>query len=1465
MKQLLLLSILLHLSWYLCTAQSCNNWLSTPSINSVVNIGDLDVPGDQITVEATINSLSAIDGDIVTKHNTPADVNYLLRPNDASITTTNGFFLTPAICGFELNKTYHVAMVYNGSILKFYRNGFLMSQVAATGNLFQNNWNTRFGYYDPAFWNSQFTGYINEVRIWNVARTQNQIQTYMNSSLPAPTTQPGLLANYTFDNLLNKQGNATYNGTLGGAASINATNPNCTFVADSCGKVAIDSLIINTYTPVTALNPCDNKITVEDASTFNIGDTVLIIQMKGAVIDTSNTTAFGNITSYKNAGNYEFNYVKSKAGNVIELKDSLTRAYDIPTGKVQLIRIPYYNSASLTSVLTCLPWDGSKGGVLVLNAKNAVTLQADINLTAKGFHGGNSHNYHSNTLYCFENNYYYPAGSVTAASKGESITSLSDNISWGKGAAGNGGGGGLGHNSGGGGGANGGAGGFGGYQLDVCGNAPFDNRGIGANILLYSTVQNKIFLGGGGGSGHTDQIHGSDMQGGNGGGIIIINTPNLNANGFNIIANGGDAPQCLSAGTTDCHDGGGGGGGGGVILINTNNYIASTQLVATGGKGADLSVYDPSLGANRIGPGGGGGAGVTWLNNSSLPAVVLNNLTGGINGLILADNNNPWGTTSGKTGNNLFNLALPFDTKPFKKNIDSVRIKIASTSCNAFAFTGLAYVQKNPVKTWYWDFGDGVTANTTVVKHPFAAAGIHTISLIITDSNGCIDSIKTSVTTTGSTIDFSYKQDACNTLSVQFTGVGNAPVNPSWVFGDGNLAPGVSTTHTYAVTGNYTVQYSVQNGGCSDTITKTISVNILRQDIILTHDTTICFGTTKQLLTAPSLNFCWSPTTYLNDPTLANPTTNSPVPITYFFTAEIPDSNIITNGDFGAGNTGFTSQYNFANPNVTEGQYFVGPNPPNWNASLSSCGDHTTGNGNMMLVDGALVPDILVWKQTVSVLPNTNYAFSTWMQALYTPNPTELRFSINGGNVGNLITAALSTCTWTQFYTTWNSGNSTIATIAIVNKNTIVQRNDFALDDISFSPVLIKRDSVIITVDQLFVKANNDTVICAGKSVQLTATGGITYNWSPSTGLTNAGIANPVATPPASNQYTVTGTDGKGCTAADTVSISTKALPVVTITADTTICKTRTVQLRATGGANYQWVPAAGLSNASIANPVASPVNTTRYSVIVTGTNSCSAADSVNISISPEPVFTISPADTTCLNTTAQLMATGGDVYTWSPASLVSNANIANPVTNNNNNAVYTVVIKELTCNNTTTLTTTVAVLAAPAIKASKSNDIDCSFAAAQLQTTGAGQFSWSPAGALNNSAVANPMASPTVTTLYTVHAVDFTTNCTATDTITVFVNKGGSSSFYIPSAFTPNGDGINDCFKVSHFNFIKSVDISIYNRYGSLVFHTTTDNVCWDGTYRGKDADPGNYVYYIKAEDNCNKFYKKGNLLLIR
>src|SRR5437868_2337729 len=156
---------------------NCNNWLATPSNPSSAEFGQINVPGNKITVEAVIMRTTPYSGgllyagDVVSKHDSPADVNYLLRPNTAEITTLNGYFRTPDICEIELNKTYHIAMVYDGSTLKFYRNGFLMSQVAATGNLYQNSWETRIGYYEHQLVNTNFIGYINEVRIWNTART----------------------------------------------------------------------------------------------------------------------------------------------------------------------------------------------------------------------------------------------------------------------------------------------------------------------------------------------------------------------------------------------------------------------------------------------------------------------------------------------------------------------------------------------------------------------------------------------------------------------------------------------------------------------------------------------------------------------------------------------------------------------------------------------------------------------------------------------------------------------------------------------------------------------------------------------------------------------------------------------------------------------------------------------------------------------------------------------------------------------------------------------------------------------------------------------------------------------------------------------------------------------------------------------------------------------------------------------
>ena len=1222
--------------------------------------------------------------------------------------------------------------------------------------------------------------------------------------------------------------------------------------------------IINEYTEVISLDPCVNGLLVADASKYNIGDTVMIIQMKGAVIDSTNTGNFGTVADYKNAGNYEFNIVKQKTGNTLSLLNLLERQYDIPNGKVQLIRVPYFSTANITSTLTCLPWDGSKGGVLVLNARDAINMSANIDVSGKGFNGGNSPNPNTTTLYCNYDNFYYPENTQGAAAKGESISSISPAFAWGKGSPANGGGGGNGHNSGGGGGSNGGQGGFGGYQLDACGGAATDNRGIGGKNLLYNNISNKLFLGGGGGAGHTDNAGGSNMNGANGGGIVIIKSPVINNGGFKINAKGADISNCNLSPIDLCHDGNGGGGGGGTVLIESNNFSSPTDIDISGGKGGDLVVYFlPN--ASKIGPGGGGGAGVFWTNNSSLPANINVVNFGGKNGVIIPDGNIPYGTTPGQPGQNLFNLKIPIDTILFKPNIDSVRIKDSATSCASFDFNGLGYTNTAAINSWKWSFGDGGTDVQQNTSHTYSAAGTYTVTLVVTDINGCKDSITRDVSANTTSFDFSYEQEVCNPLSVKFTNIGAGTMNPYWSFGDGNTITGtLIPTHTYASPGNYVVKFSVQNGGCIDTIAKTISLSIIPADIIITPDTIICINSTKQLRTIPSLNFCWSPVTYLDNPLSPNPVTSTPQNITYYFTAQVTGTNIINNGNFDNGNTGFTSEYSYANPNVTEGQYFVGPSPQGWNASLSNCGDHSTGNGNMMLVNGAPAADVNVWKQTVTVAPNTNYAFSTWIQALYTPNPAELSFSINGSNIGNLITASLPTCTWTQFFTTWNSGNNTSATISIVNKNTFVQGNDFALDDISFAPVLVKRDSVKISVNTPFIKSNNDSTVCSGSTIQLQTSGANTYSWTPSTGLSNSAIPNPVATVSNTIAYFVSGVNNFGCIAKDTVNLTALPLPVIIKSNDTSICNNTSVQIFASGGNMYSWSPAATLSNPNIPDPVASPSSTTKYFVTVTGNNACSNTDSVLVKINPPPVFSVSPNSSVCSKSSTQLVASGGDTYTWSPADGLDNPNISNPMSTPGASITYTVSIHENTCNETGTLSTNVKVLPLPDVNATSSNDLTCSLGSSQLNATGAANYTWSPAIGLNNSNIANPVATPSNTTVYKVIGKD-NNGCTNSDTVTVKADFSMNALYLLPNSFTPNDDGINDCFGIKYWGQVDQLDFNIYNRFGERVFHTNNSTVCWDGMYKGQLQDAGAFVYIIKAKTACGNIDKKGTVMLLR
>lgn len=164
------------------------------------------------------------------------------------------------------------------------------------------------------------------------------------------------------------------------------------------------------------------------------------------------------------------------------------------------------------------------------------------------------------------------------------------------------------------------------------------------------------------------------------------------------------------------------------------------------------------------------------------------------------------------------------------------------------------------------------------------------------------------------------------------------------------------------------------------------------------------------------------------------------------------NANLIVNGGFESGNTGFTSDYVFSanlNPDTT---YNIGSDPNAFHPAWASFGPQE-GN-NMMIINGAITTNDLVWEQVISGLSmNTLYYFSAYAASTYHTNPATLNFSINGSIIGASFTPGNVPGIWKQFYVSWNSGSNTSATIQILDTNRQYDGNDFALDNLSFSTI----------------------------------------------------------------------------------------------------------------------------------------------------------------------------------------------------------------------------------------------------------------------------------------------------------------------------------------------------------------------------------------------------------------------------
>ncbi|MFM7710518.1 MAG: gliding motility-associated C-terminal domain-containing protein, partial [Ferruginibacter sp.] len=218
------------------------------------------------------------------------------------------------------------------------------------------------------------------------------------------------------------------------------------------------------------------------------------------------------------------------------------------------------------------------------------------------------------------------------------------------------------------------------------------------------------------------------------------------------------------------------------------------------------------------------------------------------------------------------------------------------------------------------------------------------------------------------------------------------------------------------------------------------------------------------------------------------------------------------------------------------------------------------------------------------------------------------------------------------------------------------------------------------------VVADNDSRICRGTRVNLSASGAATYSWTPNRYLTCGDCSNPVSTPTQDVVYVVEGTSINGCKNSDTVRINVIQPFNMSVSPNDTLCVGKSVQLNAQRAVRYEWSPATGLNNTTIANPVATPLTSTRYRVIgydaehcFTDTGYVYLVVGQNPTVNAGPDIEASTGSTVNLNATAQ----NGPIvsWNWTPSNGLSCNNCQNPVLSvNNNTTLYVTVENRFGC-----------------------------------------------------------------------------------------------------------------------------------------------------------------------------------------
>jgi len=698
---------------------------------------------------------------------------------------------------------------------------------------------------------------------------------------------------------------------------------------------------------------------------------------------------------------------------------------------------------------------------------------------------------------------------------------------------------------------------------------------------------------------------------------------------------------------------------------------------------------------------------------------------------------------------------------------------------------GNIVLNANGAGSYLWKPAVGLSCTTC--SNPTATPGSTATYTVVGTSGSCSDSANVTITVNPLptlTITPSGSTTVCSGTSAGFTASGASTY--TWSPATGlSATTGATVTATPAVTTTYTATGS-SISGCIATQTIVITVNPAPTvSINITGiSPSTCAGDTVGMVGNGAVTYTWAPGTGLSATSGTHVIASPSVTTTYTVTGT--DIN---------GCTATASQIVTINPKPT-----VSISP----SSSAICSGASVG----LLVGGA---------STYSWSPSTGLSATTGSSVNATPATTQTYTVIGvtgSGCADTAIAEIFVTPTPTVVVT---PGSPTICTgsnvvLTASGATNYIWTPSTALsattgDTVTASPsstttYTVTGDNGACTSNQTVVvtvaSSLNVTVtpsspsVCTGDSITLNANGAVFYTWKTSSGLSCTTCSSPKASPGSATTYTVVGSSGT-CSDSATVAITVNSLPVISvIPPSATICPSGNVIISATGGVNYTWSPASGLSATSGDSVTASPSASQTYTVTGTNGNGCSDTASVSIAVGAGPAVSIaitgiSPA--VCANDTVGMIAGGAATYTWSPAIGLSATTGTHVIASPPSTTTYTVTGTTLGgC--TGTATQIITIYPTPTVTISSSTTNICSGDSVQLNAAGAASYSWSPVSSLSSSTGSSVYANPGVSTTYTV-AAKSANGCPANDSVAITVTPVPIVTVTPPSAGICTGDSV--------------------------------------------------------------------------